>query len=296
MVNPDSDLAREHPDWVLQATPGLAHLAAPVRARPREPAVRGVPARAARRPGHRVPSVDYIKWDHNRDLHAALGADGRRAVHAQTLAVYGMLDELRAPAPRRSRSSRCASGGGRVDLGILQRTDRVWASDRNDPIERQRIQRWTRTLLPPELIGTHLGPPSAHTTHRHASLAVPARSTALFGHAGIEWDLTRSDDAELAQVRALAGALPRAAPAAALGRHGARRPRRRRRPAARRGRRMPATTPCSPGCARRRARLGTTVRVPIPGSGPSSTTACASGGEHRRGESASGRRSRVADG
>jgi alpha-galactosidase len=79
----------------------------------------------------------------------------------------------------------------------------VWASDTNDPVERQQIQRWTQALLPPELIGTHLGPAEAHTTHREASLGFRG-VTALFGHAGIEWDLTRCGPEELDGIRAWA--------------------------------------------------------------------------------------------
>src|SRR3954467_5629079 len=79
------------------------------------------------------------------------------------------------PAARRARFAgveieSCSSGGARVDLGILERTDRVWASDTNDALERQHIQRWTQLLLPPELIGSHVGPPRAHTTHRTQDL------------------------------------------------------------------------------------------------------------------------------
>ncbi len=68
--------------------------------------------------------IAYLKWDHNRDLvDAGSHPDGRPGVHAQTLAVYRLLDELRAAHPRLGIES-CSSGGGRVDLGILQRTDR----------------------------------------------------------------------------------------------------------------------------------------------------------------------------
>ena len=148
--------------------------------------------------------VSYFKWDHNRDLHESLhprstaaggpggagGQDGARVagVREQTLALYALLDELRARHPGLEIES-CASGGARVDLGILERTDRVWASDTNDALERQSIQRWTGLLLPPELVGCHVGPPVAHTTRRSASLAFRC-ITALFGHAGIEWDIT----------------------------------------------------------------------------------------------------------
>ena len=84
--------------------------------------------------------------------------------------LIAVLDELRRRHPGVEIES-CASGGGRVDLGILARTDRVWASDTNDALERQHIQRWTQLLLPPELVGTHVGPPRSHTTGRTHDLA-----------------------------------------------------------------------------------------------------------------------------
>ena len=90
-----------------------------------------------------------------------------------------------------------------MDLGILDRTDRVWASDCNDPVERQLIQRWTALLLPPELVGAHVGPPVAHTTHRATSLGMRT-VTALFGHAGLEWDVTTCTDEEVERLRAWA--------------------------------------------------------------------------------------------
>ncbi|MFT4284563.1 MAG: alpha-galactosidase [Protaetiibacter sp.] len=197
MVNPESELARTHPDWLLGEHTGLAwrHQFAVDLSHP--DAAAHVLERLDRVIGE--SGVDFVKWDHNRDLHRARGRDGVPRVHAHTLAMYAVLDELRRRHPRLEIES-CASGGARPDLGILARTDRVWASDTNDPVERQLIQRWTQALLPPELIGTHLGPEEAHTTHRHASLAYRA-TTALFGHAGIEWDLTECDDAELDAVR-----------------------------------------------------------------------------------------------
>ncbi|QEA27751.1 alpha-galactosidase [Microbacterium sp. CBA3102] len=196
MVNPVSELAAQHPDWVLQASADSAtwrhqkvlDLANPAAA-----------AHLLERIDALVSEigVDFIKWDHNRDLHAAVSPHTRRAsVHAQTAAFYALLDALRGRHPALEIES-CASGGARVDLGVVQRTQRVWASDSNDPVERQLIQRWTGTLLPPELVGSHVGPPIAETTHRSASL--PFRmTTALFGHAGIEWDITRCTDAERA--------------------------------------------------------------------------------------------------
>ena len=142
----------------------------------------------------------------------AAGTD-RAAVHAQTLAAYRLLDELRA-RHRDLEIESCSSGGARVDLGVLARTDRVWTSDCNDALERVAIQRWTGLLVPPERMGSHVGPPRAHTTHRDLDLSL-RMLVALGGHAGLEWDITTCTPDELDALRGLVGALPRAAAAAA---------------------------------------------------------------------------------
>ena len=143
--------------------------------------------------------IAFLKWDHNRDL-VDVAHDGRPAVHGQTLAFYGLLDELRESHPDLEIES-CASGGGRIDLEVLTRTDRVWPSDTIDAVERQRIQRWTTLLVPPEMLGSHLGGPVAHTTGRSHRTGFRA-ATALLGHFGIEWDLRGLDDEERAEVAA----------------------------------------------------------------------------------------------
>jgi alpha-galactosidase len=202
MVNPDSDLYRAHPDWLLRAGGRLP------------PSFRNQQVLDLANPeayDHVRSRLDallsdndiaYLKWDHNRDLVDA-GHQGRPGVHAQTLAVYRLLDELRAAHPGVEIES-CSSGGARVDLAILERTDRVWASDCNDALERQAIQRWTQLFLPPELVGTHVGPPRAHTTGRVHDLSFRA-ATALFGHAGIEWDVASAPAEERAALAAWIG-------------------------------------------------------------------------------------------
>ena len=89
--------------------------------------------------------------------------------------------------------------GGRVDLGILERTERIWTSDCNDALERQIIQAGTSILVPPELMGAHIGPTARPTTGRSQTLAFRA-ATALFGHFGVEWDLLTLTDAELGEL------------------------------------------------------------------------------------------------
>ncbi|MEK8069333.1 alpha-galactosidase [Rhodococcoides navarretei] len=196
MVNLDSDIARAHPDWLLTA-PGRIplewrhqHVLDLTRDEVFDYLLSSIDSvLTTERP-------DYVKWDHNRDLMLAVDADGRAAVHAQTSAFYRLLDELRSRHPNVEFES-CASGGARIDLEVLEHTDRVWASDTNDPLERQRLQRWTTQLLPPELIGSHVGPQIAHTSGRWSTLQFRCL-TSLFGHAGLEMDVTElsSEDHE----------------------------------------------------------------------------------------------------
>jgi alpha-galactosidase len=144
-------------------------------------------------------AIDFLKWDHNRDLVEA-GHEGRAATRLQTLAVYRLLDELREEHPELEIES-CSSGGARVDLAILEHTDRVWTSDSNDALERQGIQRWTGLFVPPELLGSHVGPARSETSGRVQSRSFRA-ATALFGHAGIEWDIGAIGDDERAMLTA----------------------------------------------------------------------------------------------
>lgn len=207
MVNLDSDLARSHPDWLLAhpasvpSPEGLSFRNQYVLdlAEPNAYAhVHGQIGRLVSELG-----IDFIKWDHNRDLvepmHAdSAGTGGRPGTHAQTEATYQLIRDLKQEHPGLEIES-CSSGGARTDLGILARTDRVWASDSNDPIERQHIQRWTELVLPPELIGSHVGPSPAHSSGREAALSFRAL-TSLQGSAGFEWDILGCTEEETEQI------------------------------------------------------------------------------------------------
>ena len=193
MVNRDSDLYRAHPDWILQE-PGRI----PVEGRWQQ--VLDLTKEGAY--NHVLGQVDailseyniaYIKWDHNRHLTDPI-SDGRPVVRKQTEAIYRMFDELKKRHPGLEIES-CSSGGGRVDLGMIEHADRFWTSDQNDPLERQQIQRWTGLVIPPEFLGTHVGPTVGHQMHRTHSISFRVLN-ALFGHAGIEWDINEANEKE----------------------------------------------------------------------------------------------------
>lgn len=216
MVNPDSDLVRAHPDWVLRGRGTL-----PPAARQQQVLDLTHPAAWAFVAGRLHALLDeypvaYLKWDHNRDLLDAGGPDGASGVRAQTLALYRLLDDLKAAQPGLEIES-CASGGARVDLGILDRTDRVWTSDTLDPLERLTIQRHTALVVPPEMLGTHLTSPVVHSTRRTVDLDLSG-AVALLGHVGIEWDLTRTDAATRRSIAAWVAEAKRLRPLVATGR------------------------------------------------------------------------------
>ena len=194
MVNPDSDVFRDHPDWAL-TTDGYE----PVLGRRQLVLDLGNPDAYAFVHGHldallRDHDISFVKWDMNRDHLQGSDADGSAGTREQTLAVHRLIDELRGRHPGVEFES-CASGGGRIDHEILRRTERVWTSDCNDALERQTIQRGASMLIPAEVMGAHIGPTTSHTTGRTQSLSFRA-ATAFFGHLGVEWDVTTLSDEE----------------------------------------------------------------------------------------------------
>ncbi len=189
MVNPDSDLFRAHPDWMLgprDQTTGRHQMVLDLG----NPAVRDnlfaqVSAILTEYP------IDYIKWDHNRLLPVV--------DTAQTHGIYDLLDRLHAAHPGVEIES-CASGGGRIDAGILARTHRVWLSDSNDALERLRMQHDAALFLPAAITGSHVGPRQCHTSGRVLPMAFRAWVAAQ-RHMGFEMDLRELTDDEAATLQ-----------------------------------------------------------------------------------------------
>ena len=198
MVNPDSALFRAHPEWVLQCPPYPL-----------------VPARNQEVLDLTQPElfeylfsaisvlvdeykIDYIKWDMNRDTLNA-GSGQQASQHQQILAVYRLMDALNKKHPGLEIES-CASGGARVDFGVLQHTGRVWTSDNIDPIERISIQHGFSLFFPPEIMGAHIGSATAHLTGRNTDLDTRAIS-ALQGQTGFEFDSRLLSDEERKTVK-----------------------------------------------------------------------------------------------
>ena len=138
---------------------------------------------AARRVRHRLHQVGPQPGPASRPWARTDG--GRPGVHAQTLAFYRLLDELRARHPGLEIES-CSSGGARVDLGVLSAP-----TGSGRPTATTRSSGSTSSAGPgcwcrPSSSARTSGPPVAHTTHRADVARRCARSPRCSAHAGLE--------------------------------------------------------------------------------------------------------------
>lgn len=150
MVNRDSDLYRNHPDWAY-------HFDTRYSCELRNQLVLNMTRADVQEyifnclndllSNH---NIKYIKWDMNRPFSEA-GADNlscpQMLWYLHTKAVYDIVDKLKALHPDVAIES-CASGGGRADLGALMHYDQFWTSDNTDGIDRMVIQRGYSLLRP----------------------------------------------------------------------------------------------------------------------------------------------------
>ena len=192
MVNKDSDLYREHPDWIIQ-TPGR---------RNSHGRYQYVLDFSRKEVVDRIyemmdkilseAKVSYIKWDMNRSItecySAALPPDRQGEVyHRYILGVYDLYERLTSKFPQILFES-CASGGGRFDPGMLYYAPQCWTSDDSDAVERIKIQYGTSYCYPVSSMGTHVSVVPNHQINRITPLDTRA-NVAYFGTFGYELDL-----------------------------------------------------------------------------------------------------------
>ena len=192
MVNKDSDLYREHPDWIIQA-PGR---------RNSHGRYQYVLDFSRKEVVDRIyemmdkilseAKVSYIKWDMNRSItecySAALPPDRQGEVyHRYILGVYDLYERLTSKFPQILFES-CASGGGRFDPGMLYYAPQCWTSDDSDAVERIKIQYGTSYCYPVSSMGTHVSVVPNHQINRITPLDTRA-NVAYFGTFGYELDL-----------------------------------------------------------------------------------------------------------
>ncbi|MFZ1400898.1 MAG: alpha-galactosidase, partial [Candidatus Promineifilaceae bacterium] len=195
MVNPDSDLYRAHPEWVLHF-PGRPRTEARCqlildfgREEVVEYIFNALDSLLAQY------NIAFIKWDMNRNVSEPGSVVGKAIWQAHVAGVYGIIDRLRAKYPHLTIES-CSGGGGRIDLGILGRTDQVWTSDNTDALDRVRIQEGFSLAYPARVMEAWVTHEKNHQTGRFHELSTRF-DVAMRGALGIGASLNGLDEAEL---------------------------------------------------------------------------------------------------
>ena len=174
MVNPNSNLYRQHPDWVLNF-PG----------RPRSEGRNQLVLNLARQDVRDYVfqaldkllsenSIDFLKWDYNRNWSEPgwpqAAPEDEKAVYVDFVRnVYGIMAQLRTKYPKLEIES-CSGGGGRVDLGIMHLTDEVWPSDNTDAFDRLLIQNGFTYAYTPGVMMAWVTDSPTWVNHRTLSL------------------------------------------------------------------------------------------------------------------------------
>ena len=209
MVNPDSDLYRKHPDWVLNFA-----------GRPRSESRNQLVLNLAR-PDVRdyvegfldklltENDIAFLKWDYNRNWSEPgwdqVPIDEQRRVYIDFVRnLYWILAELRKKHPKVEIES-CSGGGGRVDLGILHYTDEVWTSDNTDPFDRILMQDGFSYAYTPQVMMAWVTDSPHWLNGRTTSLAYRMLSS-MQGSLGIGANLNRWNTEDFATAKRLIAA------------------------------------------------------------------------------------------
>lgn len=205
MVNTDSDLYREHPDWCLQI-PGADHSEGRNQ-RILDFCNPGVQEYIIRAMSEVFASADisYVKWDMNRimsDVYSPYLAKEKQGetAHRYVLGLYHVMETLVKRFPDILFEG-CASGGNRFDLGILCYFPQIWGSDNTDAICRAEIQTGYSYGYPLETVGAHVSGCPNHQTLRKTPLETRF-AVAAFGSLGYECNFVDMKKEDLDAVKA----------------------------------------------------------------------------------------------
>ena len=206
MVNENSNLYSEHPDWVLK-----------------------VPNRAPSRSRHQLcldlsnpdvcdyiieainkvldtGAVDYVKWDYNRyvcDVYSSYYSKDRQGEvgHRYILGLYKILDGIVKAHPDILFEG-CSGGGGRFDGAMLCYFPQIWCSDNTDAPSRLIVQYGTSFAYPVSTMGAHV----SACPNKKVKRTVPWKTrafTAMHGTYGYELDPAKMTAEELTACKEL---------------------------------------------------------------------------------------------
>jgi len=129
-------------------------------------------------------NIGYVKWDNNRGMHEMSTPS---KAHSYMLGLYRVMDTLITAFPTVLWEG-CASGGGRVDPGVLHYWCQSWTSDNTDALDRLFIQFGTSLVYPPSSMAGHISAVPSHQTGRITPLEFRAHVAMMCGSFGFELD------------------------------------------------------------------------------------------------------------
>ena len=200
MVNPKSELAEKHPDWIVKS-PGreipqsrnqwLLDLA--------NPAVQDFVVKTFDEVLALSPNITYIKWDANRPVYSPgseyLPPDKQTHFWQDYInGLYSVYERVRARHPHITIQL-CSSGGARLDYGALKYHDEFWTSDNTNATDRVLIQYGTNMIYPAIASASHVSASPNHQT----GMMIPLKfrfDVAMSGRLGMELqprDITGKD-------------------------------------------------------------------------------------------------------
>lgn len=190
MVNRDSELAKQHPDWIVQR-PGRE----PLEWRNQltldltNPDVQAYVFGVVDNLMQSGANIAYMKWDANRHIENIgskyLAKDKQSHFWIDyTKGLYSVYQKIRVKYPTLQMQV-CASGGGRLDFGSLAFHDEFWASDNTDPMARISLQYATNLIYPAIATGSHISTSPNHQTHLSSPLKFRT-DVAMTGRLGME--------------------------------------------------------------------------------------------------------------
>lgn len=171
MVNPNSNLAKNHPDWIvtnkhrepiLWRNQLLLDLT--------NPEVVDFVFDVVDNVLTENPKIKYVKWDANRHVenfgsNYLSKANQSHFFTSYVHNLYGIYEKLEKKYPNIIFQV-CSSGGGRVDYGSLKYHHEFWPSDNIDPLERIRINWGFSYFYPSIAIASHVSSSPNHQTGR----------------------------------------------------------------------------------------------------------------------------------
>ncbi|RMZ69909.1 alpha-galactosidase 2 [Pyrenophora seminiperda CCB06] len=182
MVNPNSTLYNEHPDWVLHAGKHQRTLTRnQLVLNVGMPEVQDFIIDSVSRVLDSA-NIQYVKWDNNRGMHElARPSDD----YTYILGLYRVIDTLTTKYPNVLFEG-CASGGGRFDPGLLHYWAQHWTSDNTDASNRLTIQMGTSLVYPPSAMGCHVSAVPNQLTKRNISITYRGHVAMMCGSFGLE--------------------------------------------------------------------------------------------------------------